>query len=157
MAFTYKIVFTLNIKKENSVNFIQNYHYFYLQVKDMDIEWPLGFMLNKTTSFPSAHTDRPLTATMFSLLLFLFSAFLFSGILFLRHSIKIRKHSASYQRCDSHQAQMHLYYFMCHATSCQFYPLLYVAGGSLCSVFHFPKMHVYSTLNSVTYPCNQIA
>ncbi|XP_063610287.1 ectonucleoside triphosphate diphosphohydrolase 1-like [Penaeus indicus] len=68
------------------------------QVKGMDIEWPLGFMLNKTTSFPPAHTDRPLTATTFSLLLFLFSAFLFSGILFLRHSIKIRKHSASYQR-----------------------------------------------------------
>ncbi|XP_047469722.1 ectonucleoside triphosphate diphosphohydrolase 1-like isoform X2 [Penaeus chinensis] len=68
------------------------------QVKDMDIEWPLGFMLNKTTSFPPAHTDRPLTATSFSLLLFLFSAFLFSGILFLRHSIKIRRHSASYQR-----------------------------------------------------------
>lgn len=68
------------------------------QVKGMDVEWPLGFMLNRTTSLPAAHTDRPLTVTTFSLLLFLFSAFLISGMLFLRHSIKIRRHSASYQR-----------------------------------------------------------
>lgn len=46
---------------------------------------------------------------------------------------------------------------MCHAASLQFYLLLGVTGGTLCSVFHFPKMHVYWTLNSVTHPCNQIA
>ncbi|XP_042893755.1 ectonucleoside triphosphate diphosphohydrolase 8-like isoform X2 [Penaeus japonicus] len=68
------------------------------QVNGMDIEWPLGFMLNRTTGFPPAYADRPLTISTLSLLIILFSAFLFSGILFLRHSIKIRRHSASYQR-----------------------------------------------------------
>lgn len=74
------------------------------EVNNMEVVWPQGFMLNRTTGFALETPDPPLTISSFILLILLFVAFVVSGVLFFRHSVKIQRRSASYQRCELHQA-----------------------------------------------------
>lgn len=78
--------------------------YFSDELNKRAVVWPHGFMLNQTSNFVPETTSHPLTLATFTLLVLLFLAFVTSGILFLRHTLKIKRHSASYQRCELHQA-----------------------------------------------------
>lgn len=74
------------------------------EVQNMEVVWPQGFMINRTSTLPSEAPKHTFSLTTFILLLCLFSAFVISGFLFLYHSLKIKRHSTSYQRCDLHQS-----------------------------------------------------
>ncbi|XP_068248418.1 ectonucleoside triphosphate diphosphohydrolase 2-like [Palaemon carinicauda] len=74
------------------------------EIEDTAVEWPMGFMMNRTTAFPAVIPPKPLGLPIFILLLLLFGSFLITGILFCWHSYKIKNHSTSYQRCDLHLA-----------------------------------------------------
>nr|XP_053636934.1 ectonucleoside triphosphate diphosphohydrolase 1-like [Cherax quadricarinatus] len=85
--------------------------YFSDELNKRAVVWPHGFMLNQTSNFVPETTSHPLTLATFTLLVLLFLAFVTSGILFLRHTLKIKRHSASYQRviADHIDHQLHTF------------------------------------------------
>ncbi|MPC28223.1 Ectonucleoside triphosphate diphosphohydrolase 3 [Portunus trituberculatus] len=74
------------------------------EIGKMEVVWPQGFMINKTSNLPSEAHLPPFSLPILVLLLCFFSAFIISGVLFLHHSLKIKRHSTSYQRCDLHHS-----------------------------------------------------
>ncbi|XP_045609188.1 ectonucleoside triphosphate diphosphohydrolase 2 isoform X1 [Procambarus clarkii] len=82
------------------------------EVNKREVAWSQGFMLYRTSSFASDTPGRLLTLTTFSLLVLLFLAFVSSGILFLQHLIKIKRHSASYQRVIADHIDQELHRFI---------------------------------------------
>ncbi|XP_042216990.1 ectonucleoside triphosphate diphosphohydrolase 2-like isoform X2 [Homarus americanus] len=82
------------------------------ELNNTEVVWPQGFMMNRTSSFVSETPQQLLTITTFMLLVLLFSAFVISGILFLRHSLKIKRNSASYQRVIADHIDQELHRFI---------------------------------------------
>ncbi|KAK4311933.1 hypothetical protein Pmani_016599 [Petrolisthes manimaculis] len=83
---------------------------FTTEINKKEVVWPQGFMINRTSSFPSQSAPASsLDLVTFTLLLLLFAVFILSGILFLNHSHRIRNHSASYQRVIAEHIDMELH------------------------------------------------
>ncbi|XP_050700997.1 ectonucleoside triphosphate diphosphohydrolase 1-like [Eriocheir sinensis] len=82
------------------------------EIRHTEVGWPQGFMITKSSSLPSKAPSHPLSLSTFILLLCLFSAFVISGFLFLHHSLKIRRHSTSYQRCIADHIDQELQRFI---------------------------------------------
>uniref|UniRef100_A0A0P4VYV9 Ubiquitin-like domain-containing protein n=1 Tax=Scylla olivacea TaxID=85551 RepID=A0A0P4VYV9_SCYOL len=78
----------------------------------MEVVWPQGFMINKTSTLPDEAHLPPFSLPTLVLFLCFFSAFIISGILFLHHSLKIKRHSTSYQRCIADHIDQELQKFI---------------------------------------------